>query len=764
MMNKQNIFRWCCFSAIVSGIALLFVVFEAPLLRGAARVLPYVDAALFLEASPSPILVDREDRMLFAFLNEEEQWNFPVSLERVSPRLVEATLAAEDRRFYAHAGVDGRAVLRACWHNLREGRIVSGASTLTMQLVKRCQPRERRMSGKFFQALDALRLERSTGKEELLVAYLNTAPYGGNIVGVEAAARRYFGKSAAEVTLPEAALLAGLPKSPTQLNPLLRPAAALARRNSVLRRMRDAGWIDESAYEGALHTPLGVSWHDYPALAPHLAQALQGDARTHRRLALTLDYALQSRLEDLLKRHLLQYDNQINNGALIVVETATGNVLARVGSADFGSDAIQGQFDVCRAPRAPGSALKPFIYALAMEHQRLYPTEAFLDRNLDYGVYNPNNFDGEFSGLVSAGEALRWSLNVPAVRILDRVGVEPALDFLRALGFDTIQRASDHYGLGLTLGNCEVRLESLVNAYLTLARLGERQDMAYRRDLPPTAPARVLSEGVALALWYMLEQPFPEEPWTHLVRLNDRNERLCWKTGTSTGYRDAWAVAFNGHYVVGVWLGNTDARSSSRLIGAHAALPLAARVFRSLPPQPVPAWPPPDKRLVEVEVCATTGMPKSPWCPVGVSASFPSEQYLHRRCAVHRPGPGDKIVMHWPANPRIWDLGDIPQIQVPGGTDDLETAAVQRSQRKLNIMAPVENATYVLSGESGEDRIRLEANLDHEALQWYVNGLYLGASERARPLFLNLTPGEHRVSCMNAAGQTDQVVFTVLTG
>ena len=314
-----------------------------------------------------------------------------------------------------------------------------------------------------------------------------------------------------------------------------------------------------------------MSWHEFPDLAPHAAQALAARARTEGRLVTTLDGSLQERLESLVKSHLLQFDNRIDNAALLVVEVPTGEIIDRVGSADFHSSAICGQYDACRAPRAPGSALKPFIYALAMEQQRLYPTEAFLDRNLDFGVYNPNNFDGEFNGLVSAGEALRWSLNVPAVQILDRAGVDASVEFLRTLGFDTVGQNPEHYGLGLVLGNCEVRLEALVNAYLALARLGMRQDAVLVRGDAAPESRRVLDEGVALALWYMLEQPFPDEPWTNLVRLNDRSARLCWKTGTSSGYRDAWAVAFNGHYVVGAWIGNTDSRSAERLIGAHAA-------------------------------------------------------------------------------------------------------------------------------------------------------------------------------------------------
>ncbi len=733
--------------------------FQTPLLRSAASLMPSLDAAPYLQARLSPMLLDRNDQPLCAYLNADAQWSFPVDLDVISPRLVQATLAAEDKRFFSHAGVDGHAVLRAAWLNLRARSIVSGASTLTMQLAKRRQSQRGRFSGKIAQAFTALRLDRSAGKRRLLEAYLNTAPYGGNIIGVEAAARRYFGKSSAEVTLEEAALLAGLPKSPTAMNPLSHPDRAQARRDTVLRRMREEGMISEEDFREALGRPHGVTWHEYPVLAPHLAQSLRERVCGAGRLSLTLDGTLQARLEEMVRQYLRQYDHQINNVALMVVDAREGSVLARVGSADFNNGLIRGQYDVCLAPRAPGSALKPFIYALAIEQQQLYPTERFLDENLDFGVYNPNNFDGNFKGLISAGEALRWSLNIPAVQVLDRVGVESAVTFLRQLGFGNIRQPSEHYGLGLVLGNCEVSLESLVNAYLTLARLGVRQDTVLVRGDPPTPPRRVLSEGTTLALWYMLEQPFPNEPWTNLVRLNDYNSRICWKTGTSTGYRDAWAVAFNAHYVVGAWLGNTDGSSASRLIGAHAALPLVARVFRSLPTPSELAWPSTEGRVCEVQTCAVSGLPCSPWCPRNLTASFPVEQYLHRRCDMHRPGQDGGVEVHWPAATRQWDLANVPSASAT--SVDADTVPVAGKQRRLNIKMPVQNATYVLSGEEGQDRIRLQANLDNEELQWYCNGRYLGASDKTRPLFFELRPGEHYVSCMNAAGQTDKVRFVV---
>ncbi len=757
----------------LSVLFTLCIVFngDAIVLRFAARHMEPVDAASYLATESSPVLLDRKGAVLYAFLADDEQWRFPVTLDSISPRLVQATLAVEDKRFRRHAGVDPRAVVRAAWHNLKARRYVSGASTLTMQLVKQHTPTPRTLSGKMEQALLAVRLDAAASKDALLKAYLNTAPYGRNLVGVEAAAQRFFGKSNAELTLAEAAMLAGLPKAPTAFDPLRRPDAALRRRNHVLQRMLQEKMITPEAHEDAVSRPLGAQWHDFPTHAPHLAMARNDEIRKAGEFHVTLDKSLQARLERLLPRYLKQYDNTITNAAIMVVDTRSGAVIARVGSADFDNALIDGQVDLCRAPRAPGSALKPFVYALALEQNRLYPSEGLLDNTLDYGAYNPANFDGSFSGIVSATEALQWSLNVPAVQVQQRAGVAETKQFLARLGIDTLHRTADAYGLGLVLGNCEVRLESLVEAYLALARLGEHTPLRLCVEAPPPQETRVLPEGVALAIWNMLELPFPEEPAANLVRINRRDTRVAWKTGTSTGYHDAWTVAFNRHYVVGAWLGNNDGRPSQHLVGAHVALPLVAHVFRSLPVPPTPEWPQQRPHLREQRVCADTGLPPSPWCPSLVSTWLPRTQYLHRRCDVHRPGAEGTVAAYWPGASHRWDLARVPKETTSHRTTPTtdnkprqERAATPHRQKHLDIIAPANNATYILTGDDKGDRIRLNTTNNVVPLHWYYNDRYIGRSEQRTPLYLDLAPGEHRVACMDKNGRIATTTFTVLPG
>ncbi len=729
----------------------------------AARLAPVLDPAPYLALTRSGEVQDRRGALLYAFTGRDGQWCFLRSLDQISPRLINATLAAEDRRFYSHPGVDPMAALRALWQNTTRGHVASGASTVTMQLVKRTEANRRSLRGKLGQMLDALRLERGTDKRQILETYLNSAPYSGNLVGVEAASRRWFGKPASELVLSEAALLAGLPKSPTALNPLRHPERALARRNLVLSQMREAGFIDAAEQEQAAAAPLGVAWHALPHQAPHLAMRLRAKAVDNGAVRTTLDADLQGRVQALAAHHLQRFNGEITNVAVMVLDVGEGTVLARVGSADFFSKAIAGQVDLCRSRRSPGSTLKPFTYALALELQKAYPTEQLLDGTLDYGGYNPANFDGSHNGLVSATEALRLSLNVPAVMMLDRVGVEPLCSFLRKAGFNTLNRPAADYGLGLTIGDCEVTLESLVGAYLMLARLGEFQPLRRLEADSPPAPVRLLSRGTALALYQMLDQPFPTELDRNLVTTGGFTPRVCWKTGTSGGLHDAWAVAFNRHYLVGVWMGNSNGRSSLHLVGAKSALPLAAQVFRSLPKKSESAWPELGNDLVNVKVCSISGLPASPSCTATESAWFPANQYLHRRCAVHQPGPEGKVMQSWPADARHWDLAAVPR---RGDSQNGGEGEPGSANRALAITSPADNSEFVLTGESNGDKIQLCSSVDSTGsnTQWYLDDRFVGPSNSTQPLYLSLTAGVHRVTCMDPHGNTAEAKFTVHGG
>jgi penicillin-binding protein 1C len=489
----------------------------------------------------------------------------------------------------------------------------------------------------------------------------------------------------------------------------------------------------------------------------------QGSLRT------TLDRAAQEMAETMLRRQLKEYSGEIAGGAAIVLDTASAAVLARVGGADFFAKRPGSQFDAARARRSPGSALKPFTYALALDRNRLYPSEVLLDGTFDLGSYNPKNFDQRYHGLIPAGAALRQSLYVPAVMVLGRVGAEHLHQFLREAGLSTLRKSAREYGLGLTLGNCEVRLDQLAAAYSLLANLGEYRPLTTLAAARPEA-RRLLSRGACLSLYEALEQPLPDELDGAALGALSAPPRVAWKTGTSTGNHDAWAFVFNQHYVVGVWLGNLDGRPSRRLVGARAALPLAARIFRQLPPRATPAWPEAGADMQSVEVCSISGLPRSSWCRHTRLARLPQGEYLNRVCDMHWPAgeapdaSAATVVERWPGSAKHWDLAriDAPVVVAAPGAVGRQPRPSDGSVTALQIVNPPHAARFVLTGEAGGDRIRLRSSIDaQQPVHWYCNDRFVATSNPGRPVMLDLTIGHHKLVCMTSEGLTAQVRFQV---
>ena len=727
------------------------------LTAAAGGVLVYVllgrpmDTMPYLTVDASPELVDRAGRLLYPLLNRQDHWCFAREFDDFSPYLVDATIAVEDQRYFTHPGVDPAAVVRAMGQNLLGMRVVSGASTLTMQTVKLATGIDGGLAQKARQAWLALRLNRHASKDAVLAAYLNRAPYGRNLTGAEAAARRYFGKPAAELTLAEAALIAGLPKAPGRYDPVDYPERARGRRNHVLERMRAEGMITQPQLVRALNAPITARWHDLPDLAPHLAARLTGELREKGRVALTLDAPLQERVRNVLRAALPPFAGHVTNAAAMVIDVDSGDVLVRIGGADF-LHAPGGQVDLCAAPRSPGSTLKPFAYGAALEAEVLYPSEVLLDGPLDFGLYSPGNFDGEYHGRLTVARALAASLNVPAVSVLQRVGAPAMLDVLREAGLTTLNPGEDRYGLGLTLGNCEVRMDELVAAYTALANFGHYRPLRWRADAASAEPVQILSAGTCAELIQMLELALPSELPDGFVHARGAPPRVCWKTGTSTGYHDAWTYLFDRRHVIAVWLGNSDGAASKRLVGASAALPVAARIYRLLGEAEAPSLKA-RQYLRTVDVCVESGLPASEWCPATRTATIASRHYLHRRCDVHRPAPDGSIVAAWPGNPMTWNLG---QVHV----EDREQP--EPVQRALAIESPANRGVYVLTGEPGGDTIALEALTGGDPVHWYVDGAFIGTATSGRPLTWPLEAGAHLAACMTPAGASSSSEFEVV--
>ena len=598
------------------------------LLRGALAVL-VVTAGLWLAIECVPLprglvetpasgweFVDRHGRTLRELRDGREQFSRPVAEGEISAVLMVATFAAEDQRFWSHNGVDWRATLRAAWQLVRNGRVVSGGSTITQQLVKLAEPRPRTFATKLIEAAQALRLEREWNKPRILAAYLNRLDYGNLRGGCDAAARHYFGKAPADLSAAEAAFLAGLPQAPSRLNPRARFAGAKRRQEWILGRMHTLGWLTTEDFHRALAEPvqLAPAWREFAA--PHFVDMVLDRAalapRHPQHVMTTLDLGLNRFVEQTLRTQLARLrEQQVGNGAAVVLDNRTGAVLALIGSEDYFAPAA-GQVNGAWSPRSAGSTLKPFTYALAFERGATHAS-IVADVPCEFptatGVFRPVNYDHHCHGPVRHRLALANSLNIPAVKVLDELGGAAVLhERLRACGLTTLSRPAEFYGLGLTLGNAEVRLLELANAYACLARLGEWRP--YRLvesagDSKPSAQvisreaawlvADVLSDNHARALAFGLETPlrfdFP----------------VACKTGTSTDYRDNWAVGYTPEFTVAVWAGNFDGTPMRGVSGVTGAGPVLQEIFQHLRARFGTTWYAPLAGWVQREVHPLTG-------------------------------------------------------------------------------------------------------------------------------------------------------------
>ncbi|HPF40304.1 MAG TPA: penicillin-binding protein 1C [Phycisphaerae bacterium] len=527
-----------------------------------------------LEHRPlSPVVLDRDGRILFSRTATDDQWRIPAKLDHIAPSAIDATIAAEDQRYYTHPGVDAIAIARAIGQNLRELRIVSGASTITMQVCDMMEGGERSWSGKCVEAFRAMQLERIRSKERILEDYLTEAPYGGNLRGIEMAARHYFGRPASLLTLSESALLAGLPQSPERYRPDRHPVAARERRNLVLQYMFDLGYIDQEAMMSALVEPIHL--YDGPTRGGVSHVAMAALARRPEGGATTIDGTLQASLTAIVREAAKTLPAEAHV-AVVAIDVATADILAWIGSSDF-QRTKDGQNDGVLAWRSPGSALKPFVYAAAFEAKRLAPDSIVPDVRIERAGWAPENFDGVRHGEVSVADALRRSLNVPAILTAERMGVDRCAGVIQSVGVKLADGAADRARLSLATGGADVRLLDLTNAYATLARGGLRRTPRLFSDAD-SEETRVLNVDTCRALDTILnsharspagmeETPAERRPW------------FMWKTGTSSARRDAWAVGHNHRIAVGVWVGRFDGAPATQFVGRAAAEPILAKVF-----------------------------------------------------------------------------------------------------------------------------------------------------------------------------------------
>lgn len=743
------------------------------------------------EKPTSTVLYDKEGQLLGASIAEDGQWRFPYN--PVVPEKFKIVITQfEDRNFYVHQGVSFRGLARAVYQNLSEGERVSGGSTITMQLMRMSRERQSRSYWqKCVEIFWATRAEWRYSKDEIIAMYASNAPMGGNVVGLDAAAWRYFGRPANQLSWAETATLAVLPNAPSLMHPGRNRDLLKQKRNRLLNRLYEIKVIDSVTWILSKYEDLPEAPHPIPRLAPQLLTRAIKDGKKGQVIQSTIDIHIQEQTNAIIKRHHEQLrENQIFNAAALVMDVETGEIIAYTGNVpdlekEHGSDV-----DIIMAPRSSGSILKPFLYAAMLENGLITPKMFVQDIPTVMSGYSPKNYNLKFDGMVNADDALARSLNVPMVRMLTKYGTANFHNILHQLEFTTINRSPSHYGLSLILGGAEVNLWDLVSAYGVMARTlnGYRRKMeGVNRKASYTSQSETYDRQKpvfnAATCYYtfkaMREVKRPEEDinW----ELFSSAQQISWKTGTSFGFRDAWAVGTNSRYVVGVWVGNADGEGRPGLVGRRAAAPILFDIFSSLPAS---EWfQKPTELLENVEVCSKTGYRATEACQntdiVGLpfaslnTTSCPYHEFIfldstgERRVSASCYSLSKAVKASWftlPAVAEYYYKNHDPNYQpLPAYKAG---CANQEEERQLAIIYPKNKSQIYIPVNFNEEyeKVFFEATHVHDdaLLFWHLNDNYLGTTQRIHQVEFMPPPGDHTLKIVDENGVSDVVAFSVV--
>jgi penicillin-binding protein 1C len=733
--------------------------------------------ALLDGISFSQCVRDGSGKLLRVTLSADQKFRIWTPLRDISPELIDATLRYEDKYYEHHPGVNPVALGRSLLDLLRFQRICGGGSTITMQLARlRFHLQTRTVPGKLTQILRALELERHYSKDQILEAYLNLAPYGRNIEGIGAASQIYFGKPAARLTGPESVALSVIPQSPA------RRALFAGRDNRSVNAAQDS-WYDRVGIDHSGQ----LSPREFRArvqagrkfLAPHFVQQVLENTKGRDQIVTTLDLERQQLIERRVADYVDANRNRgIQNAAALLIDTRTMDVLAQVGSADFNNITINGQVDGTRSPRSPGSTLKPFVYALAMEQGLIHPLSILADAPRSFGEYNPENFDRGFVGPIRASDALARSRNVPAVELASKLSHPTLYQFLKGAGVP-LPHPESFYGLALPLGDAEVSMQDLVRLYAALANNGELRPLRRTSTDPVSVKGRVLSPEASFLTVEMLGNV--PRPGTNCVEAD--RQPVYWKTGTSCGFHDAWSVAIFDHYVLGVWIGNFDGRPNPAFVGRSAAGPLLFQIIDSLRttwPEPAqPHLPPPGANLKRVEFCAVSGDLPGPNCPDRVEGWFIPGISPIKTCDVHRDvivdaatglrlpiDDGTRPVHHevyefWPDDLRtLFEKAGVPRKSPPPFLPGTSAEVVSRSGGVPRITSPGNGSRILLAST---DAIPLRAGVDPgvREIYWFADKTFIGKAEPREVLSWKAAPGDYELTALDDRGRAGSCSVTV---
>ncbi len=698
-----------------------------------------------INPSWSKVVRFRDHSVMRIYLSDDEQWRIFLPLSQIDKRFIQTTLLYEDRIFWFHPGFNILSMLRALYQNIRAGRVISGGSTITMQLARICEPRPRNIFSKFLELLRALQFEMRLGKKRILELYLNLAPYGGNVEGVGAAMLAYFSRLPENMTPEEIAFLVALPKSPT----LRRPAGKVSTvqgRNQVLRVMFHNHCLSRAEYNRAINAAVPRTRRRFPFLAPHIADFLISKYPELNDIKSTIDPAVQKKVENILYSYKKRiYDLGASNAAVIVIENGSRKVRAGVGSLDYFDFEHSGQVRGFSAYRSPGSALKPFLYIMAIEDGLINPLMLIEDAPYKFGRFKPKNYSGTWRGLVTAEKALSLSLNLPFVLILKRYGYQKFIHRLQKANLTGPLEYSE-YGLPIITGGMEVNLLELTNLYATLARGGMHGMPIFRADKKELDEFSLFRAGaVWLTMDALSKRDRPDAP--KLAAFTLPRKKVFWKTGTSFGRRDAWSIGFTPEYTVGVWTGNFSGEGADSIVGAIAAAPIMFDIIKSLQTGSDNfSWESRAKAELEpVSVCAFSGYRPGPNCLQRKTVYVLKDGHPYKACPFHKKFIIEKKT-GCRANPyRKYKENEIeekifviypPQVQkiMSGQGKEPEFPPDFRladQNATLKIISPLDGAVYFLPrGVRNADEISLQAYTSSadDRIYWFINDRYYGST------------------------------------
>jgi penicillin-binding protein 1C len=775
--------------------------------------------------SYSTLVFDSKGRLLRATLASDEQFRFPPGGIPLPEKYVTALVLGEDKRFYLHPGVDPLALVNAAYTNIKTGSRIRGGSTITMQVARLANPKPRTYWNKLIECLVAVRLSLHYSKEEILELYARNAPMGGNIVGIEAASHFYFEKPAGELTWAEASLLVVLPNNPSMINLERERPRLVRKRNELIERLFNAGIIDSLTRELACAEPLPGRDRRLPFTAPHFTTMVLGREREHRnavkgahrrardyrnavkgahrrtrdsrnitqgetgrshdaqRIITTLDSDIQHRVLEAARAHnKILADHGIENLAVLVVETGSGKIRAYVGSHDFYDSEHGGQIDGVMAYRSTGSLLKPFLIAKVLDRGPYTITSRLQDVPTYYGTFMPQNASKDFSGFVSIDRVLIESLNVPAVRLLNAYGLGDFFDFLVESGLEGLFRAPMRYGLPLVMGGAEANLFELVTLYLSLGNLGEQKAISVVSDDRDEQRQGygLFSAGAAwlvLDVLSRLSRPGVEFYWDRF----DNHVPVAWKTGTSYGQKDAWAVGVNRQWTIGVWTGNFTGEGNAALGGARSAAPLLFTLFNMLARRDREMWfEEPHHDLKDVVCCAASGYPAGPYCPETITVKCPRRMRCSGSCPYHKRYLVDAVTgrsvcsLCWNGIETEWDTlfvapPAVKEILVKNGRcvdavpPHAAHCATVRDGARLDLVYPVDGIKIFVPRDFDGEHERIVFSAKHqrpsEHLFWYLNGSLIGETVEYHELSVELDAGSYRLTVQDEEGFTRSISF-----